>query len=449
MIPMATQPPRRRPHHRPSPLPYLPFDRPDDPTRRSSTSPSLSRAKPRNADAPSSPSSPTEGPGLVSYLQQMHGLTKKRSYGVRAPKRSLGVDLRLPNTTRPILPRLELPQSTVYTYPTFPSAHTPDAQVSVSVSESPKFPAKRHAEEQQQQQQPSSSLVARSNADNRRARRRGPWLPVAPLDSPAPTSASPNSSTRNALRHLASMTPRLPDILAAERQPTDPPAAQPSYPPFQPVGHGVDASYPPAYFDTREQPVVWSHNQPVLSPPAASPPDAPAGDKLFLQYHIARQLPGNPYSNSPMSSQSATPLPSPGLAAPASSGGGDAEDQPFVVTPEYEAFVNAQFEEAIRSGAMQASMTVTSALHSPISGLPSYAADMPLQQEQFVTGSSPLAQEPFGAEQEGYPFYPPYVAIATGPVAQNGGESWQGGADYAHAHNAAADYGPQPGWYPA
>ena len=35
----------------------------------------------------------------------------------------------------------------------------------------------------------------------------------------------------------------------------------------------------------------------------------------------------------------------------------EGEDQPFVVTPEYEALANARFEEAIRSGAMQASMT--------------------------------------------------------------------------------------------
>ena len=37
----------------------------------------------------------------------------------------------------------------------------------------------------------------------------------------------------------------------------------------------------------------------------------------------------------------------------------DPENQPFVITPEYEALANAEFEQAFRSGAMQASMTPT------------------------------------------------------------------------------------------
>lgn len=65
---------------------------------------------------------------------------------------------------------------------------------------------------------------------------------------------------------------------------------------------------------------------------------------------------GHPYGVSPTASQSNTPLPSPSVTAPIAQVD-EGENQPFVVTPEYEAFANAQFEEAVRSGAMQASMT--------------------------------------------------------------------------------------------
>lgn len=64
----------------------------------------------------------------------------------------------------------------------------------------------------------------------------------------------------------------------------------------------------------------------------------------------------HPYGVSPTTSQTSTPLPSPSITAPVGRVD-EGEDQPFIVTPEYEAFANARFEEAIRSGAMQASMT--------------------------------------------------------------------------------------------
>jgi hypothetical protein len=57
----------------------------------------------------------------------------------------------------------------------------------------------------------------------------------------------------------------------------------------------------------------------------------------------------------------------PGVSSPSagpSPGNDDSENQPFVITPEYEAIANAEFEEAVRSGAMHGSMTP--AVTSPV-----------------------------------------------------------------------------------
>lgn len=82
---------------------------------------------------------------------------------------------------------------------------------------------------------------------------------------------------------------------------------------------------------------------------------------------------GYPYTVSPQNSQTSSPLPSPAAAAAAGPGsmghtGDDLENQPFLVSEEYEALANARFEEAVRSGAMQASMTPN--VLSPVSASP-------------------------------------------------------------------------------
>ncbi|RPD55277.1 hypothetical protein L226DRAFT_526184 [Lentinus tigrinus ALCF2SS1-7] len=365
--------------------------------RKSSTSPTNIRTRHRGGDPPQSPPTTEGGGGLVSYLQQMHGLTKKKSYGIKAPKKTYA-DIRLPNAGRPILPRLEVPpsQSDIYTYPTFDNVQGTETQVPVAEPQLP--PPRRHSVDQL----PSASLVARTNNEDRRARRRGPWLPIAPPASSTPSSPTSTTSpgTLAALQSLASMTPRLPDFVTKDRTPpavagaTDPRSAYPM--------PSLAASTPPpgaGYYANAVQ--SWQQQQAsvVTSPVSAAPSPTHAvssstmsDGSRFRTSPPTPQLVGSDYTNgsSPPSSTAATPL---SLSAPM--GADSTEDQPFVVTPEYEAMVNARFDEAVRSGAMHASMTPAIRSAVPVSmssapPAPAYTSSLvaPVQEQSFYSGYS-------------------------------------------------------------
>ncbi|KAI0700243.1 hypothetical protein C8T65DRAFT_709711 [Cerioporus squamosus] len=394
-------------------------------TRKSATSPTNTRTRTRVADPPQSP--PTgEGGGLVSYLQQMHGLTKKKSYGIKAPKKTYA-DIRLPNAGRPILPRLEVPpsQSDIYTYPTFDTVQGTETQLHATEPQLP--PPRRHSVDQL----PSASLVARTNNEDRRARRRGPWLPIAPLVSSTPSSPTSTTSpgTLAALQSLASMTPRLPDFVTKDRTPpgaagaTDPRSA---YPMSSLASSPPGAGYYPDNVQSWQQQQASVTTSPISSAPSpihtvsSSMSDA----SRFRTSPPTPQLVGSDYTNgsSPPSSTAATPL---SLTAPMSESG---EDQPFIVSAEYEAMVNARFDEAVRSGAMHASMTPAVRSGVPVSSTPpaqTYTPSFaPVQEQPFYPTFSPaMHQHMMSTQDNGYPIYHP-VVHAVGDYHDPGNGGW-------------------------
>ncbi|OCH90400.1 hypothetical protein OBBRIDRAFT_887749 [Obba rivulosa] len=416
----------------PPSLPSSPSSDSVGPIRRHTAPMTTSRKARASEDA--SPPIP-EGMGLVTYLQQLHGLTKKRSYGLKAPKRTLTADVR-PGAARPILPRLEVSTSTPYTYPTFKTVES-RASASPTTIVSPGT----------MQPQPTSDSAA---AEDRRARRQGPWLPVRPFQSSVPTSSAPSASNISALRALESMARRLPDVdrrpapassmsfvNAAPAYPANPP--QPSYAhvpnSLSPPNYASAASSPASPLSSEPSPIHMSSAPDAewrLADPAQPPP---------RQYAYA----GVPYGASPISSASATSLPSPALGAPpATEPGTSAEDAPFVITPEYEALANARFEEAVRSGALQASMTVASTLPSGSPALPAVADPLPR-----LEAYAPMAQYPQ------YPQYPSPPSMQTTreqprydpppyPPPQNATHQWNAPMIYTQQ---VPQYGPPPTWY--
>ncbi|RDX42243.1 hypothetical protein OH76DRAFT_1363119 [Lentinus brumalis] len=394
--------------------------------RKSSTSPNNTRPRTRVADPQQSP--PTgEGGGLVSYLQQMHGLTKKKSYGIKAPKKTYA-DIRLPNAGRPILPRLEVPpsQSDIYTYPSFDTAQATEAQMQAAEPQLP--PPRRHSVDQLS----SASLVARTNNEvDRRARRRGPWLPITPLTSSTPSSPTSTTSpgTLAALQSLASMTPRLPDFVTKDRTPpgvagtTDPRSAY-SMPSLasSPLGAGY---YPDNVQSWQQQQQAAVATSPVSGAPSPTHTMSSVGSDAsrFRTSPPTPQLVGSDYTNgsSPPSSTAATPL---SLTAPMSENG---EDQPFIVSAEYEAMVNAHFDEAVRSGAMNASMTPAGrsgvqASSTPPAYTPTFA---PVQEHAYYPTVSQAAmhQHMMSAHDNGYPVYH-NVVHAGGEYHDPGNGAW-------------------------
>ncbi|KAI0738239.1 hypothetical protein C8Q80DRAFT_1275763 [Daedaleopsis nitida] len=431
--------------------------------RKSSTSPITPRSRPRASDAQQPPAG-SEGGGLVSYLQQMHGLTKKKSYGIKAPKKTYA-DMRLPNAGRPILPRLEVPQSQsdIYTYPTFDNVHSAD--IYLPPSDPQLLPPRRHSVEQL----PSASLVTRTSNEDRRARRRGPWLPITPLVSSTPSSPTSTTSpgTLAALQSLASMTPRLPDFGTMAKDRMNPSAMAVSDSPAAYAVSSMPVSTSPSggYYST---PLTsWGKQPPggaAASPNSSAPSPTHTASSTLSDASRFQTSPPTPslmsdytYGSSPPSSTSATP---PSITAPI--GQGDSgEDQPFVVSPEYEAMVNQRFDEAVRSGAMQASMT-GAAIHPAAgpsavpggpgpgpgsAGVPSGASYASAQTVAHARhdASSYYSQVMSHADRDGYTVYHPHAVHAHGEYAVAGAEvggGWQYGiddqyfppqADYAHA----------------
>ncbi|KAI0354510.1 hypothetical protein OH77DRAFT_506346 [Trametes cingulata] len=451
------------------------------PHRKSSTSPVTPRSRGgRGSETSNSP--PEGGGGLVSYLQQMHGLTKKKSYGVKAPKKTYA-DIQLPMAGRPILPRLEVPQSTIYTYPSFDNGHGAEQHVLVSDTQPP--PSRRHSADQL-----PPSLVARTTNEDRRARRRGPWLPIAPLVSSTPSSPTSVTSpgTLAALQSLASMTPRLPDFVTKGRappvtgglgpteaqdpyaahstgpadahayaahpgmtsRPADAHAPYPASPPQDP-----QAAASPTYYYPRAPAAApqWSQQGSVGASPA-SPVSAPSPSHTSTSgfSDASRQYSDYTYGSSPPSSAAATPL---SMTAPAGAAE-NAEDQPFIITPEIVAKSDADMEEVVRSGALQASMTpalcsVVQTMQPALSS-PMYVPSEPMSPDQlYYPAAMPPPHGHPGPVQDapaGYHVYPSEVHMSAEHGVPQADASWQYGAPQGYMPPIPDYVPPQGHWYP-
>ncbi|KAI8977758.1 hypothetical protein BD414DRAFT_445776 [Trametes punicea] len=454
------------------------------PHRKATVSPISPRSRGRVPEAPGSPVEGSGGGGLVSYLQQMHGLTKKKSYGIKAPKKTYA-DAPLPMSGRPILPRLEVSQSDIYTYPSFDSAQGSEPRVLVSDSHSQ--PNRRHSVDQL----PPSSLVARTTNEDRRARRRGPWLPIAPLVSSTPSSPTSATSpgTLAALQSLASMTPRLPDFVTKDRaahgtatsqaEVHDPHAAQGAssadayayaypamtsrgsadmtspYAASQPMDPQAAAPSPSPYYyscahDCAPQ---WYQQGPASNlPPSPTAAPSPSHTSASSYSDAPRHLSDYTYGSSPPSSSSTSP---PLVNAAARAPTDNPEDQPFIITPELLANADAQMEEALRSGALQASMTP--ALCSAVQPIPSTMSSptfLPaesMRQDPMYYPSMPSAQgEPLSPPPDvGYPMYQDDVGLGAKLAMPPSDGGWQYSMGQAYMA-PIPDYVEQQGhWYPS
>lgn len=284
-----------------------------------------------------------DAPSLVTYLQQMHGLAKKRTHqGARTTKRSSRSmdETRPPQShTRPILPRLSLGSSTASNpYPRPPAVQHRSVEM--------ERPA-HHVSASQ------SHPLARP--DERRARR-GSWLATRPLD--AQPTRSPTIQAATHARHVAgaprsfstSVLPRIADTSNYTPYPNTSPLITRSS-----VG-SVNAPHV-----SSSPPLDYSSAQHYLTNDSMNMPSP------YNQTWVQVESPVHAYSpsfsaspsNQSFSSQSSTPLPSPSLTAQPISTlpiPNDPDNQPFIITPEYEAMANAQFEEVVRATGMQASL---------------------------------------------------------------------------------------------
>ncbi|KAH9856311.1 hypothetical protein C2E23DRAFT_944275 [Lenzites betulinus] len=344
---------------------------------KTSTSPTTPRSRGRGSESPNSPHEGGSSGSLVTYLQQMHGLTKKKSYGVKAPKKRYP-DLHCSIAGRPILPRPQVPKSDIYSYPSFDGAQAPEPQMLVSDAQDPA------------DQLPLASPVVCTTNGDRRARFRGPWLPIAPLvsstsSSPPPPPHRPTNLAYDmlaALQDLAYMTPRLPDFVTNDRAQRDmgpaemhnPYAAHNAgsaearaYATHSAEGHAPYPASPPQdpqlttspmYFDScvPQSTPQWSQHGSVstssTSSASASAP-SPSHISAYGFSDTSRQNNDFAHGSSPPSGTAATSLSmiSP-VRLPENS-----DDQPFIITPEIVAKSDADMAEVLRSGALQASIT--------------------------------------------------------------------------------------------
>ncbi|KAI0824403.1 hypothetical protein BC628DRAFT_1322673 [Trametes gibbosa] len=447
--------------------------------RKTSTSPTAARSRARVTESSNSPPEGGGGGSLVTYLQQMHGLTKKKSYGVKAPKKTYS-DLHFTMAGRPILPRLEVPQSDIYSYPSFDGVHGPDPQVLVSDSQSP---PRRHSADQL----PAASLVVRTTNDDRRARRRGPWLPIAPLVSSTPSSptATTPSGTLAALQSLASMTPRLPDFSTNGRAQHDgclgsaemhdpyavhnaasaeahayamhsvmaphPAESHAPYPASPPQDPQLTSS--PTYFYSRvpQSAPQWSQQGSVgASPTSSASAPSPSHTSASGFSDTSRQYSDFTYGSSPPSSAAATPL---SMSAPVRLPE-NSEDQPFIITPEIVAKSDADMAEVLRSGALQASMTPASCgvvqTMQPAMNSTIYAQHEPMSPDRlYYPSMSPPQSHSLPAQENGYAAYANGMHIGgeiSGAHADDG--QWQYGGGSGGYMTPIPDYIPSQGqWY--
>ncbi|GBE86049.1 hypothetical protein SCP_0805730 [Sparassis crispa] len=417
----------------PTSLPSSPIKDTPAAARKSQSSTTTSRSKKsRKAEA----TTYSDSRGLVSFLQQMHGLTKKRTYGAKPAKRSLS-DLRSSTATRPILPRLDISTTPSYTFPVLTNATGTDAPHPEPA------PSPIHTQ--------SSSLVNRGSADDRRARRRVPYLPTPPAieSSSSDSYLTSSSSSAAALRSLEAMSPRLTEFhtmdqlhgMSSERPPD-----------CQTLEHDGDIMASPTHYRVQPTSATWSQNRYLSYSTPASPltaaPAYPGWGVPCQQPQPQLQLdasnsnehpPSLPFGGPSILGQDAStpPLPSPSLTAPTSTSD-NADDQPFVVTPEYEAFVHARFEEVKR----HTSLAVSTSVPAPAPGLYPYSADSRIRQAQYI----PLPHQPVAFNQGGYlgqqnegMFLGTAAAAATD---LNYGQS-QGPV------RPWSEYGPSSAWYPS
>ncbi|EMD31188.1 hypothetical protein CERSUDRAFT_69524 [Gelatoporia subvermispora B] len=420
----------------PPSLPSSPSSDSIGPIRRHSTPVTASRKA--RAPEDTSPTLP-EGMGLVTYLQQMHGLTKKRSYGLKAPKRTPTTEAR-PGGARPILPRLEVSASTPYTYPTFNVEGRASASPTTIVSHT------------------SMQTLESAASEERRSRRHSPWLPVRPFQTGGPTTAAPSASNPSALRSLESMARRLPDL---DRRPLNPPsvpyvsaAAATTY-----SANAPQPGYAQAQNGTHTVNYSAAASSPA-SPPSSEPSPSHMSSAVDADWRLADPAmhphphphayayTGVPYSTSPISSTSTASLPSPGIAPPAPEPAVSMEDAPFVITAEYEALANARFEEAVRSGALQASMTVSTPVPAAASAPISPALTDPLpRQELYPVAMPQYPQYPAAPQLHAQPageqrHYEPVTYMQPPPSAA---PEWNAPMTYTHAQQVP-QYGPST-WY--
>ncbi|KAH9841132.1 uncharacterized protein C8Q71DRAFT_702186 [Rhodofomes roseus] len=178
---------------------------------------------------------------------------------------------------------------------------------------------------------------------------RSSWQPLSPpsgSSGPVPLS----DSTAAALRSLEAMAPRLSEFHTLEG-----PLASARSPTGRDTGRGTQLMRALAHRDATSADLSIQDMQALSSADAQGMAVADSSQQpSTLDRNVSLdQL--SYYTMMSSASQASSPLPSPSLTAPESSAE-NVEDQPFIVTPEYEAFVAARFDEAVRSGAMQASM---------------------------------------------------------------------------------------------
>ncbi|KZT01999.1 uncharacterized protein LAESUDRAFT_445158 [Laetiporus sulphureus 93-53] len=286
--------------------------------------------------------------GIVSYLQRYHGLTKKRLNGGRGSKRAAAGDLRGIGPSRPILPRLDVP-SVPYTLPTSPTHISVGAAAAENMVVSP---TKRT----------SFMMDDRYSGSDRRPQTRDSSLPTSPQNM---SDINPTSdSTAAALRSLESMTPRLTEFHTTSRPGM---SATGRAQTGRPSSRSAELMHALAYHHAGSRNPVYAQTKLAGSPSALLTMNSVRPPHPLDRSYSYDGTPLPPststperqsmsYDSTPMVSQTSTPLPSP-TATASTTPSDSVEDQPFIVTPEYEALVAARFAEAVRSGAMQASMT--------------------------------------------------------------------------------------------
>ncbi|KAI0698998.1 hypothetical protein BC835DRAFT_611654 [Cytidiella melzeri] len=334
-----------------------------------SASSSPRRPRPKSKESPQGPpqTADASGPQLVNYIKQIHGLTKRRTPGGKTAKKTGTTDSpRASTSSRPILPRLELPPSSIS-----PSMDPKGKATERAALEAASYGGSRYAPIA-----PALSPTKPTTSDEGHRvpaqPRRWPWLHPAPVtSSTAAEEPGLSPSAAAALRNLQTIAPRMPVMgthLLGEQQ----------SPPRSRRGTTVDTHT--SQSGTGVSTSTSSHRQATYPLHGVPPPMRGAAmqgpqtayhsstDSQMSQGYATEQYGGylpHPYSAYTDTTDGPVSSSPPTGSGPSSD---DLENQPFVVTPEYEALANAEFEHAVRSGAMQASMTPT--VMSPVAASP-------------------------------------------------------------------------------
>lgn len=353
----------------------------------------------------------------------MHGLTKKRTYGAKQGKRPATLaEGHVPG--RPILPRLDL--TTPYPRPPV------RASDGVLTSPTPSTAAP--------QLQRSSPPTERPTAD---LRSRASWQPLSPVFGPNSGQAS-DSTAAAALRSLEAMAPRLTEFHTADH-----PSASARSPSGRDMGRGAQLMQALAQRDAGSADMSLQDMRTMLSasPPTMGSTDVSSGSRpsaLDRSGSLDRLSYHNMVSSA---SQASSPLPSPSLTAPESSAE-SAEDQPFIVSPEYEAFVAARFEEAVRSGAMHAA-SMTSNVSGTLSAPPVMATGDPMVHAQEMEQHMYLGHHPGmqRADSQASLAYGSSAWSTITPQPEIIGRHWD--PDHRYAQDPSFYGGPSTGvWHP-